>query len=259
MNKLIAVLALAACFVCGCKSENDNTPSQDVAQSTSTYAVVVGVANSQFAGECPGADYDAKRMKSLLARYTPHVTFLLDNDATKSAVMNAVNDGIAKAELFIFYYSGHGGSEKFADTGAEEDDGMDEYYCFYDTYMRDNDMWNMIKKSNGRVMLINDCCHSKTMYRAPCITLRKSMSLSAEKDEEINFSMLCWSGCPDDTYSYGSESGGKFTNSLLSNYEYGKTYEKVWDVISKDSSLLRYETPQETIIGEGFEGKLIFQ
>ena len=261
MNKVIGVLALAAGLVCGCKHEvEDDGDEQDLTQPTSTtYAVVVGMENSAYAGACPGAGYDAKRMKALLSRYTPHVTLLMDGEATKEAVMKAVNDGIAKSELFIYYYSGHGGSDRFADTGAEEVDGMDEYYCLYDTYMRDNDMWNMIKKSNGRVVLINDCCHSETIYRAPCITLRKAMSLSAEKDEEINFSMLCWSGCPDDTYSYGSETGGKFTNTLIDNYNYNKTYEQIWEVVSSDKALLRFEIPQETIIGEGFDGKLIFQ
>lgn len=254
--KALAVYSLAAFGFSGCKEiQQDNGDSRP----SNTYAVVVGMEKSAFAGECPGAAYDAKRMYSLLSKYTANVRLFIDEDAKKESVKDAIRNGVKNGELFIFYYSGHGGSEAFPDTGIEEDDGMDEFYCLYDAYMRDNEMWDMISKSSGRIWLINDCCHSRTIFRNPNISLMQSMGLAAEVGQDIQFSMICWSGCPDDAYSYGSSTGGKFTNTLLRHFNKSYSYERLWELISTDKDLLKFEIPQETIIGEGFTGKLVFQ
>lgn len=254
--KALAVYSLAAFGFSGCKEIQQDDGDL---RSSSTYAVVVGMEKSAFAGECPGAVYDAKRMYSLLSKYTANVRLFLDEDAKKESVKDAIRNGVKNGELFIFYYSGHGGSEAFPDTGIEEDDGMDEFYCLYDTYMRDNEMWDMISKSNGRIWLVNDCCHSGTIFRNPNISLMSSMGLAAEIGQDILFSMICWSGCPDNSYSYGSSTGGKFTNTLLKHFNKSYSYERLWELISTDKDLLKFEMPQETIIGEGFAGKLVFQ
>lgn len=264
MKKLFVMMALAAFAFAGCKVNSGSGTEEvgaqpQVTQSDTTCAVVVGMENSDCFGACPGAGLDAKRMKELLGKYTKNITFLTDKQASYKAVTDAIKEGIAKSELFIFYYSGHGGSERFADTGAEEEDGMDEFYCLNDRYMRDNDMWAMITKSNGRILLINDACHSKSLYRSPCITLRKAMGLSAVRGDDLKFSMMCWSGCPDDTFSYGSATGGKFTNTLLKYFSDDMTYQELWSKISTDKSLQQYENPQETIIGDGFDGKKVFR
>lgn len=254
--KVITVFALGMLGIAGCK---EIPQDESIERASNTYAVVVGMDKSAFAGECPGAAYDARRMYSLLSQYTANIKLFINESAKKDAVKDAIKNGVKNGELFIFYYSGHGGSEAFPDTGIEEDDGMDEFYCFYDTYMRDNEMWKMISESKGRVMLINDCCHSKTIFRAPNISLKASMGLAAENGQDIQFSMICWSGCPDDTYSYGSATGGKFTNTLLKYFDSRCSYEYLWGRISKDDALLKFETPQETIIGDGFTGKQIFR
>ena len=46
-----------------------------------------------------------------------------------------------------------------------------------------------------------------------CLKLRQ-MKLSASYNVSGPINMICWSGCPDNTYSYGSSSGGQFTNTL---------------------------------------------
>jgi hypothetical protein len=71
--------------------------------------------------------------------------------------------------------------------------------------------------------------------------------------------MLCWSGCPDDTYSYGASSGGQFTNALLRHLDATKTYEYLWNEIKNDRLLRSYENPQSTVLGNGFTGKAIFR
>lgn len=257
---LICIVSLVAMTMTigGCKNDDCGIVTS---KSTNTYAVVVGMENSKFAGECPGAGYDADRMYKLLSQYTANAVLLRDGNATKANVVNALQSAILKAGegLVIFCYSGHGGSEAFPDTGIEEDDGKDEFYCFWDTWFRDNEMWSLIKNCKGRIMLINDCCHSKTIFRAPTLTMKKKLPLSITMRRDNSFSMMCWSGCPDDTYSYGASTGGQFTNALLRHFDSRKTYDYLWDEIKNDKILRMYEDPQRTVIGSGFDGKPIFR
>lgn len=270
MKKLFGMLALAACVFAGCKvdsgsgSGDGGSQQPSVTQSDTTYAVVIGMENSDYFGACPGAGLDAKRMNELLGKYTKNITYLTDKKATYKAVTEAMKKGIEKSELFILFYSGHGGSEAFADTGSEEADGRDEFLCLNDRYMRDNDIWAIISKSKGRVHILADCCHSGSIYRSPVLTMtapleKKSYrTLKALRDGE-SFSMLCWSGCPDDTYSYGSSTGGKFTNTLLKYFDANLTYDGLWTKIKADKNLLVYEDSQSTLIGKGFDGKKVFR
>ena len=262
MNKIIAILALAACSVCGCKSGSDNNTVSESLQSQSTYAVVVGMENSDSFGECPGADYDAKRMYNVLSMYTKNVVLLTDKNATYNAVTSAMKNGIANGDLFILYYSGHGGSEPFSDTGIEEEDGKDEFLCLNDTFLRDNDIWNIIRNSKGRVMLIVDACHSKTIMRSPiCFDLKrfKCSSLQATSDETLGVNLQCWSGCPDDTYSYGSSNGGKMTNTILKYFNNNETYDSLWNKVESDTTLQKYEYVQRTRSGFGFDNVKVFR
>lgn len=253
------LVALGMCLgFGGCKSDGGMKPE---AKSTNTYVVVVGMENSRFAGDCPGAGYDADRMFKLLSAYTPNIVLFRDSNATKANVTAALNKAVARATdgLVIFCYSGHGGSEPFYNTGNEEVDGKDEFLCLYDTYMRDNEIWSIISKSNGRVFLYFDCCHSQTMYRAPGFKVRPPLSWDHRLNEQQGFSLLCWSGCPDDTYSYGASTGGQFTNALLRHYDSRKSYEALWNELKSDKTLRSYENPQSTVLGNGFNGKQIFR
>lgn len=268
MKKLFVMMALAAFAFAGCKVDSGSGTEEvgaqpQVTQSETTCAVVVGMENSDCFGACPGAGLDAKRMKELLGKYTKNITFLTDKQATYSAVADAVKKGV-NAELFILFYSGHGGSESFADTGSEEEDGRDEFLCLNDRYMRDNDIWAIISKTKGRKMLMFDCCHSHTMFRSPIFTLSAPLERTSARNFKAiksgeSFSMLCWSGCPDDTYSYGSATGGKFTNTLLKYFDANLTYDGLWEKIKADKNLLVYEDSQLTIIGNGFDGKKVFR
>lgn len=255
--KSLAVVAIAIGLI-GCQSDIcDNCTVKD----TNTYAVVVGMENSRFAGACPGAGYDADRMFKLLSEYTPNIVLFRDSNAVKANVVAALKEAVAKANdgLVIFFYSGHGGSEPFPDTGIDEKDGKDEFLCFYDTYMRDNEVWDIIKQSKGRFFMLADCCHSATMYRAPGFRIIPPLAWDNTLNEQRPFSMLCWSGCPDNTYSYGAATGGQFTNALLRHFDSKKSYEYLWNEIKNDKVLRGYENPQSTILGVGFNGKAIFR
>ena len=261
MIKIIGTIISISAMLCisvGCEKGGQETTSR----TNSTYVVVVGMENSNMAGKCDGAGFDAERMYDLLSRYTPNIVKFRDAKATKETVVAALKQAIADAKddgLVIFSYSGHGGSDPFPNTGIEEDDGKDEYLLLWDTYLRDNEIWNIISKSNSRVMLIFDCCHSQTMMRNPSFKVYPPLSWDHNMTDNLSFSMLCWSGCPDDTYSYGSSSGGQFTNALLRHFNENKTYEQLWNEIKNDKTLRSFENPQSTCLGNGFDGKKVFR
>lgn len=265
MTNIKSIFAVAAAaFITafglgGCKDVPEVNP--DIQKGSNTWVVTVGMENSKFAGACPGAGIDAERMTKLLGAYATHLKAFSSETATKVAVTKAMKEAAANAELFIFYYSGHGGSEPFYDTGAEETDGKDEFLCLYDTWMTDNEVWAIIKNCKGRFLMINDCCHSQTMFRQPiCFDLDKyAKAMRATHTESGPINMQCWSGCPDDTYSYGSSTGGKFTNTLLKYFDARKTYEYLWNEIESDKSLQQYEAVQRTLMGDSFTGRPVFR
>ena len=244
--------------ILGCKVADAEVVA---AKSGNTYVVVVGMENSKVAGGCPGAGYDADRMFNLWKQYTTNAVLFRDSTATKANVAAALTSAVEKAGegLVLFYYSGHGGSDPFPNTGIEEVDGKDEYLCLWDTVMKDNEIWNIISKSKGRVFLMVDACHSQTMFRNAGVKIKPPLAWDNTLSEKQNFSMLCWSGCPDNTYSYGSATGGQFTNALLRYFNPKKTYEYLWTEIKNDRRLRAYENPQSTVLGNGFEGKAIFR
>lgn len=261
MRKSVAAIVGAICVaMSGCKEINNHDSVQDVvSKSGTTWVVTIGMENSKFAGACPGAGLDAKRMTELLSAYSDHVVALSNETATKANVVKAMTDAARNAGLFIFFYSGHGGQQRFWDTGSEETDGQDEFLCLYDTYMRDNEIWSIFCQSKGRIVMLNDCCHSRTMFReAKPITLKSAAPLSVTYTENGPINLQVWSGCPDDAYSYGSESGGKMTNTLLKYFDPRKTYDVLWGEIEADSDLKRYEKVQRTIIGSGFTARPVF-
>ena len=71
------------------------------------------------------------------------------------------------SEYLTVYYTGHGSS--VSDRSGDEADGKDEVMIFDDTYIVDDKLAETLKHANGKtkVILINDCCHSGTMYDIP--------------------------------------------------------------------------------------------
>ena len=232
--------------------------------SVKRYAVVIGMENSRKFGSCPGSRHDSLVMKRMLSPKTEVLRYFSDASATKSAVVETIKsviDQVPEDGIFILTYSGHGGSQHFADTKSEAD-GKDEFLCLYDTYLKDDDIWDMVTHCKGRVFLFFDCCHSETMFRAPLIPpedLLKEpeddgMCGATARDSVINVSpvdMLVWSGCPDNTYSYGDNAGGLFTNALVKALDSGLiSYKDIWSFIKKDKALSQYtQRPQQTVLG----------
>lgn len=257
MNKITIfasiILLLTGCFLFD-DSDGYYDPQITVSKlSDKTSVVVVGLENSKAYGKCIGSDKDAKNMTKLFSNFTTNIVTLVDSDATIRNFSSAVNEAV-KNDLAIIYYSGHGGSYVAGDELTElETDGVDEFLCLYDGGYRDDNIWKMITKSKGRVMLIFDCCHSATMFR----TTNFKNTFGSARTVEPN--MLCWSGCPDNTYSYGDSSGGRFTNTILKYFKLGMTYNELWKLCADDKSLKSSEIIQKTKFGNFDLNKRCFE
>lgn len=248
MKNLILVICICllvtGCFILNNFNEYYNPQNTMTKLSDKTSVVVVGLENSKTYGKCIGSGRDAINMTKLFSNFTTNIVTLIDSDATIKNFSDAVNDAV-KNDLAIIYYSGHGGSFVAGDELTKyEIDGVDEFLCLYDGGYRDDNIWNLIIKSKGRVMLIFDCCHSATMFRT---TNFKNMFGLVRT---VKPNMLCWSGCPDNTYSYGDSFGGKFTNTILKYFKFNLTYNELWNLCINDESLKSYEIIQMTSFGD---------
>ena len=229
------------------------TTSCNVGGSGSTGIVIVGMGMSGRYGACPGAALDAQTMNRILSNYGKP-TVLVNQQATKAAVVNALKEA-AKKDLMIFFYSGHGGQERVGDLSGEPD-LKNEHLCLYNTYMLDNEIWEIVKGAKGRVVLIFDCCHSETMFRDPGVDLSDIAEMVEKERSADNVRMLCWSGCPDSSYSYGDNNGGILTNAIRDAWKKGSSYKNVWGRASKTA---KSQSPRKTVIGKSFESEKVFQ
>lgn len=243
--KKIFLLSLMCCCGCFLTSNDKINTIVNVSKSDKISALVVGVSKSPIYGYCMGADYDTYNMKNFLSNFTTNITVLANEDANIKNFSAGLNR-VIKNDLAIIYYSGHGGSHTFNDNYSNyEVDGVDEFLCLYDGGYRDDSIWNIIKKSKGRVFLIFDCCHSETMFRWQNNTFFGASSTTPE----IQPNLLCWSGCEDSGESFGDRMGGKFTNLLLSKFNKEYSYEELWNLLKNDKNLKKHQNIKETKLG----------
>lgn len=219
-----------------------------------TACLCVGMQSSSKYGACPGAYLDATRMGRLLSKYGSTVC-IGDKKATVASVRSAMQKACEK-KLAIIFYSGHGG--RVRNPRAQDGSGYSEHLCLNNGALYDYDIWSVVSKAKGRVVLIFDCCHSATMYRSSAkynsyvfnrgfeFSLLRGMAFSQGRNN-----ILVWSGCPADSYSYGGDSGGILTNGILDSYRKGRTYDEVWRYATRTA---KDQRPVRTVIGEGFDG-----
>lgn len=250
--------AMTILFTTSCSTFNMHVFDQ--ADKKDTAVLCIGMERGKY-GNCPGAQVDATRMRDLLKKYSDNPVLLISQQATKRVVVQAMQAACQK-DLAIIFYSGHGGDQRQTNATKQnfvEPSGKDQFLCLYDAPMLDDEIWNIVCGAKGRVVLIFDCCHSGTMYRAP-VTFESSLkefpeTFGAEKMPNL----LCISGCPDNAYSYGGPEGGLLTNALLERYKEDRTYERVWELLHKDKDLNSQEIVQFAEFGKSFKDYLIFR
>lgn len=138
-------------------------------------ALCIGINN--YPGthmDLQGCVNDAEDWASVLSARAYKTTTLLDDKATKAAMVDAMSKLIgsaAKGDSLIITYSGHGTYQP--DENGDEADGLDEALCPYDlqtggSALTDDEIHALFatRKGGVRLLLISDSCHSGTVTRA---------------------------------------------------------------------------------------------
>lgn len=287
MRSIIAAAALLA----GCTSADSASGTQqqsDQAQGAKASYLCVGMETSWRFGDCPGCALDALRLSSLMrTRMGYSGETLVSDKATKAAVVERLRKGVEATPedgLFLFFYSGHGGQERLGGQEPDGADSPDEFLCLYDTYMLDDEIWDIVSRCRGRVFLYFDACHSATMYRTAKVSVRpeganaRAVALSVPEDELVRTKgftfrpekfvraramdagakaasprILCWSGCQEEEYSYGASTGGMLTVAVINGWRSGLSYTDLWASASKAVNQAQpTQHPVQTVIG-GFQ------
>jgi len=145
-------------------------PSQQpLSPNMRIWVVVVGVADYVGVGKLNYTDDDAYRMyafyKSAEGGSLPdnQISVLIDEDATRKNVMQAMNDVYAKAgrnDAIIFYFSGHGAQDAFVTREYDGATTNNRGLLLHDEIHR------IFERSEARYKyIIADACHSGSWAR----------------------------------------------------------------------------------------------
>jgi metacaspase-1 len=205
-------------------------------------------------GALKACEADARDMDALAKKrgFTTR-RLLLTAAATTDAVIAAIGEAaakLAKGDLFLLTYSGHGG--QMPDLNHDEDvlptgqkDRMDETWVLFDRQLVDDELYTLWArfKAGVRILVLSDSCHSGTVVRnippslmgLPAGTRFRRMPVpvaertfaahrklyadvqkanpTAEKSV-VKASVLLISGCQDNQYSMDGDRNGLFTGTL---------------------------------------------
>ncbi|MEA3291928.1 MAG: caspase family protein [Pseudomonadota bacterium] len=136
-------------------------------------ALCIGINDYPGTGsDLSGCVNDANDWSGALNARGFTVFMLLDDQASKNAMVQAIGDMISSAQggdSLIITYSGHG--TWVADISNDEPDGRDEGLCPHDIRtngaLLDDDIGEMFAKRERetRIVLISDSCHSGSVTR----------------------------------------------------------------------------------------------
>lgn len=139
------------------------------------YALLIGINDykSPRIRDLNYSEADATYLKDMLvkyARYEPeNVKLLLGNKATYAQIKKEIywlGQMAQKDDDVFFYFSGHG--TRIEDTDGNEEDGMDEAFCPYETDIEnpasvilDDEIGHWFRRVTAKqVIVVLDCCHS---------------------------------------------------------------------------------------------------
>jgi Caspase domain len=132
------------------------------------YALLIGIDRYQHLPALVTAVNDAKTVgEALSARYGFRTEYLLDGEATRANVANALNRyrrSLAAGDNLLVYYAGHGQFDKETDKGywlpADADADSTAYWVIADEITAD------IRAMPARhVLIVSDSCYSGTLTR----------------------------------------------------------------------------------------------
>jgi metacaspase-1 len=229
-----------------------------------------------WSGELNACEADAADMALIAANSGFQTSTILTATASRSQVLNALQqaEGLAAGDILFVSYSGHGG--QLPDMNGDEPDALDETWCLYDGELVDDELYVALGKVKAgvRILVLSDSCHSGTVIKNSALTLAlvnseipryrampddisyrtylqnkefydKILADPAKKKAKQKFaaSALLISGCQDNQLSGDGPFNGVFTAQLKRVWNGGK-FSK--DYVAFHKTILKGMPPDQT-------------
>ncbi|MCW5807035.1 MAG: caspase family protein [Deltaproteobacteria bacterium] len=217
-----------------------------------------------WAGPLRACENDARAMSALADARGFRPQLLLGEDATRTnlvATMDRAVGELAKGDLLLLTYSGHGAS--VPDRDGDEPDGRDEAWCLRDGLLLDDEIHEQLCKlaAGVRVLVVSDSCFSGSVIRdlqtvratgpavraplrearaavpdrrAPAAHIRavlrahaaeyaerKAAAVAATQGTEPRAGIILLAACEDRQPAYDGDVHGRFTGALLAIWDGG--------------------------------------
>ena len=190
---------------------------------------------------------------------------LLTKDATRANFFKAINyfqtEKLKPGDLLLITFAGHGGQVE--DKDGDEEDGMDETWCFYDGNLVDDNLYELLKtfEEGIRILIISDSCHSGDILRDAEEEMEDETDLlygnSGVKNlPGVKAAVQMISSCQEFEYSRENKSQGLFTSILLEVWDDGNfegNYIEFYDAIVSEMPFCNNQTPNHLMGGVGYE------
>jgi len=154
-------------------------------------------------------------------------------------VILAANDGMSPDDLLSVSISGHG--IRRMDASGDEADGWDEGLVLADEVWWDDDIWTFLQGLRPcRIELFTDTCHAEGNWRAIGHAVTLDLFRQAPRYVQLDLfddapatrsesllQIIQFAGCREESYSYGTASGGTWTQTL-NGVRYGGIKRRAW-------------------------------
>ena len=229
------------------------------------YCVAVGVASYRDP-EIPalvGPAYDVKSIdRVLFHQFQGHATLLINRKATKARIKAAIRSAAARMsprDFFIFYFSGHGGSDRLRRNGPwlnyllPYDSHSDSYA--HDISERELADWLKALPDPHKAMLILDSCDSGaflgSLPRRACLS-KAALTSSLTSLKALGCTVLAASGCHEN--SVDEDDGSLFTDKLIDGLEHRRaTIDFDHQHVITLKELFRYAAARTTAVAKGYD------
>lgn len=223
-------------------------------------AICVGINNYPGTiNDLNGCVNDANDWSTLLTSFGFETIKIIDNQATKSAILAAFENLVSQAsagDVVVFTYSGHG--TQVFDLSGDEQDAYDEALCAYDGNIIDDELSSILSSANSeaQIIVISDSCFSGTVTKAmhpenlkprfiktddipPSAVLKNKFLAKASEENMIE---ILISGCSDSEYSYDAYINEKWNGAMTAfaiplisaEQTYNEFYSKLRKILPSD-------------------------
>ncbi len=209
---------------------------------------------------CWGCELDIDNMARILEAQEFDINIIKTKSATHDTILDkltSIAHTIDENDIFVFYFSGHGGQQ--IDLDSDELDGRDETLVAYDREIIDDELYQRFKQfpAGTRIVMISDSCNSGTNYKnLRDIPFSKALPIIPFPESYMNreiasFQMIHMGGCRDGSASQGYHGGGAFTMALCkawANGTFNGAYEDLFEKARK--SMWSSQQPQYNEFGQ---------